>query len=158
MAQTSTTSTTSISLAGIAELKSSEGLRLCPYLDSVKVPTIGIGSTFYEDGRKVTMQDACITEQRAEQLALHTLNSIFLPGILRELKVPVNQHQLDALASLVYNIGVGAFSTSTLLKRINSGADRASISAAFLMWNKGGGKVLKGLVARREREIALYYS
>ncbi len=124
----------------------------------MKVPTIGIGSTFYEDGRKVTMQDVCITEQRAEQLALHTMNSIFLPGILKGLKVPVNQHQLDALASLVYNIGVGAFSSSTLLKRINSSADRASISSAWLMWNRAGGKVLKGLTLRREREVALFYS
>ena len=149
---------TGISLKGVEELVHSEGLKLCPYLDSVKIPTIGIGSTFYEDGRKVTMQDKCLTESQAMNLAMYTINKIFLPGVLKALKVPQTQNQIDALVNLVYNIGVGAFSTSTVLKRINAKASKDQIAAAWRMWNKAGGKVIQGLANRREREINLYFA
>lgn len=147
-----------ISLKGIEELISSEGLKLCPYLDSVKIPTIGIGSTFYEDGRKVTMQDKCLTKEEAMDLAMYTINKIFLPGVLKAVKVPQNQNQIDALINLAYNIGVGALSTSTLIKKINAKAKRVDIETAWRAWNKAGGKVLQGLVNRREREIKMYFA
>lgn len=147
-----------ISAKGIGELILSEGLKLCPYLDSVKIPTIGIGSTFYEDGRKVTMQDKCLTKEQAMKLAIYTINTIFLPGVVKLLKVPQNQSQVDALINLAYNIGIGALATSTLMKKINEKATKDEISAAWRMWNKAGGKVLKGLVDRREREINMYFA
>ncbi len=147
-----------ISLGGIDELVHSEGLKLCPYLDSVGVPTIGIGSIFYEDGRKVTMQDKCLTKEQAMSLAMYTINKIFLPGVVNALKVPQNQVQVDALISLTYNIGVGALSSSTLLKKINAKAPKEEISTAWRMWNKAGGKVSQGLVNRRERELKLYFA
>lgn len=148
----------SISLMGVEELVHSEGLKLCPYLDSVKIPTIGIGSTFYKDGKKVTMQDKCLTKEEAMDLAMYTINKIFLPGVLKVVKVPQNQNQIDALVNLAYNIGVGALSKSTLIKRINARATKDEISAAWRMWNKAGGKVIQGLTNRREREIKMYFA
>jgi len=147
-----------ISLHGVQEICSSEGWSSCPYLDSVKIPTIGYGSTYYENGAKVTMQDPCITKDQGMAIMLHTLNKDFLPGIMKVLKVPVNQNQLDAICSLVYNIGSGGFSASTVLKRINSKDTKESISEAWSRWNKAGGKVVQGLVNRRNKEIALFFS
>jgi len=147
-----------ISLRGIEELIHSEGLKLCPYLDSVKIPTIGIGSTFYEDGKKVTMKDKCLTNEQAMSLAMYTINKIFLPGVVKLLKVPQNQNQVDALINLAYNIGVGALTTSTLMKKINAKGTKEEISAAWRMWNKAGGKVIQGLTNRREREINMYFA
>ncbi|WP_312069487.1 lysozyme, partial [Acinetobacter sp.] len=70
-------------------------------------------------------------------------------------KVPLSQNQFDALVSLTYNIGSTAFKNSTLLKKLNA-KDYAGAADQFLRWNKGGGKVLKGLVRRREAERALF--
>jgi len=66
-------------------------------------------------------------------------------------KVHLSQNQFDALVSLVFNIGGGAFKGSTLLKKLNAG-DYAGAADQFLVWNRAGGKVLKGLTTRRESE------
>ena len=71
-------------------------------------------------------------------------------------KVPINDNELDALTSLVYNIGIGAFKKSTLLSLLNQGADRHLVADQFLRWNKAGGKVLPGLVKRRLAEHNLF--
>ena len=68
--------------------------------------------------------------------------------------VPLTQNQFDALVSLTYNIGSGAFNNSTLLK-LNKG-DYQGAADQFLVWNKADGKVMKGLVRRREAERALF--
>jgi lysozyme len=69
--------------------------------------------------------------------------------------VPLNQNQFDALVSLVFNIGVGAFSKSTLLKVINA-KQFSRAPSAFRMWNKTGGKISHGLINRRASEIRLF--
>lgn len=69
--------------------------------------------------------------------------------------VPLNQNQFDALVSFAYNCGSGALEKSTLLKKTNSGNFEAA-AREFPKWNKGGGRVLPGLVARRAREEALF--
>ncbi|KQD16250.1 lysozyme [Acinetobacter baumannii] len=69
--------------------------------------------------------------------------------------MPLTQNQFDALVSLAYNIGSGAFKGSTLLKLLNKG-DYKGAADQFLVWNKAGGKVMKGLVRRREAERALF--
>lgn len=76
-------------------------------------------------------------------------------AVARLVTVEINQNQFDALTSFSYNCGIDAFSKSTLLKRLNRG-DYAGAAASFSVWNKGGGKVLNGLVARRSREAALF--
>jgi len=133
-----------------------EGFRSKPYLDSVNIPTIGYGTIKYPDGKKVTMQDSEITKEQAKEYLLHHLREIVLPTFNKNIKVDQNQNQIDALGSLVYNIGASGFSLSTLLKRINAKESIEKIKEAFLMWNKASGKILPGLVKRREKEFQFY--
>ncbi|MNI04042.1 Phage lysozyme [compost metagenome] len=149
-----------ISANGIAFIKNEEQFRSKPYLDSVGVPTIGYGSTVYENGKAVTLKDAPITEKRATELLIHKLSTRYLPAVNKGLKVAVNQNQFDALASFIYNVGPGG-TDSTLFRNINAGIkDRATIEYWFGVWCKGTVKgkkvVLPGLVARRAREANLF--
>jgi uncharacterized membrane protein len=70
-------------------------------------------------------------------------------------KVALAQNEFDALVSLVFNIGAGAFGRSTLLRKLNDG-DKAGAGAEFARWNQAAGKVLPGLVKRRADEAALF--
>lgn len=70
-------------------------------------------------------------------------------------RVPLNQNEFDALASFVYNVGVGAFRSSTLLRLLNAGKRQAA-AAEFDRWTRAGGRVLPGLVRRRDAEQALF--
>lgn len=143
----------SISKTGIDLISSFEGIRLNAYDDGVGVWTIGIGTTVYPNGVKVKKGDKCTLDQAKEYFA-HDLKS-FEKTVNDSVKVPLSQNQFDALVSLSYNIGSGAFKNSTLLKKLNA-KDYAGAADQFLRWNKGGGKVMKGLVRRREAERALF--
>ena len=129
-----------------------------PYLDPVGIPTIGYGSTFYENGAKVTMKDAPITKERAKALFIYVLSEK-VTNIKRYLKVELSSNQFSAVVSLVYNIGIGNFSNSTLLKYLNKGNFKDAADQ-FLVWNKGrvNGrlKVLNGLTRRRSEERSLF--
>jgi lysozyme len=151
---TNLTSKPKLTQAGLDEIKLSEGLRLSPYLDAVNVPTIGYGNTFYEDGTRVKITDKPITKERAEQLLLNTLKR-FAAQIYPMIKVPVSNNEFSALLSFVYNVGPANFQSSTLLRKLNDG-DRVGAAQQFSRWNKAGGKVLPGLVARRFREEKLF--
>jgi len=70
----------------------------------------------------------------------------------------VNQNQFDALTSFAYNVGIGGFKKSTLLKLVKANANNPLIRNEFAKWNKAGGKVLKGLTNRRKEEADLYFS
>jgi lysozyme len=70
-------------------------------------------------------------------------------------RVPLNQNEFDALVSLVYNIGAGAFADSTVLRELNAGRRRKA-AQAFMMWVKANGVTLAGLVRRREAEMRLF--
>ena len=146
-----------ISNNGIELIKHFEGLSLKPYLDVVKIPTIGYGNTFYKDGKKVTLNDKPIDETEATELLSYVAQKDFGDKILQLVKVPLNQNQFDALVSICYNIGMGNFTKSTLLKKINQGDFRGA-SLEFEKWNKAGGIVLAGLVKRRLKEKALFIS
>src|SRR4051794_18588800 len=111
---------------GIAALKSREGVRLKAYLDSVGVPTIGYGHT------KGVKLGQVITQAQADAFFADDLASHALP-ILSCIKVPVADHEQDALISIAFNIGVGAFRGSTFLKRLNAG-DRKGCAEAIMMW------------------------
>ena len=123
------------------------------YLCPADVWTIGIGTTVYPNGTKVKKGDKCTQEQAMEYLQ-HDLRS-FEKTVNDSVKAPLTQNQFDALVSLAYNIGSTAFKNSTLLKKLNA-KDYLGAADQFLVWNKGGGKVLKGLVRRREVERALF--
>lgn len=152
-----------ISANGIAFIKAEELFRSKPYLDAVKVPTIGYGTTRYENGKKVTLNDPAITEKRASELLQHQIDKDYAPAVTAALKVPVTQNQFDALTSFAYNVGTSnnGMAGSTLIKKVNAKiTDAATIKYWFGVWNKGtinGEKVvLKGLVNRRAREAALF--
>ncbi len=134
-----------------------EGLRLNAYLDSSGTPTIGIGSTFYENGQRVQMGDN-ITSEEAIRLCKSLVDSVFEKGVRDNLRVELYPNQIDALTSLCYNIGVEALKNSTVLRLINSGAPRADVEKAWRMWRMSKGEVLQGLVNRREAELEYYYS
>ena len=138
-------------------IKQFEGLMLKPYLCSAKVPTIGYGNTFYENGVKVKMSDAQITKQRAEEL-LKINADRFASKVTNLLKKEVTQNQFNALVSFAYNVGSGALASSTLLKLVNINPNDGNIAKEFLKWNKGGGKIIDGLTKRRMKESALYFT
>lgn len=146
-----------ISEKGTALIREFEGLRLKAYLDAVGVPTIGFGSTFYEDGSKVKLGDV-ITKERAEQLLRFHINKTFIPAISPAIKVNLNQNQQDSILSFTYNVGSAGFLKSTLLKKINNNPLDPSIESEFLRWNKAKGKVLSALTKRRQKEADLYFS
>jgi lysozyme len=148
---------TKISQGGIDLIKKFEGLKLKPYLCSAGVPTIGYGNTFYENGKKVTLKDPQITEKRAEELLAYLLVSFekYVDSYCRD---DINQNQFDALVSFAYNLGPNSLKASTLLKKVNINPSDPTIKLEFLKWTKAGGRVLKGLVLRREAEASLYFS
>jgi len=144
-----------ISDEGLRLIKSFEGYHTrqpdgscVAYLCPAGVATIGWGCT---EGVTLGMRwtEAEATEGLRREIAKHEA------AVNRLVTVDINQNERDALISFSYNCGIGALSTSTILRRLNRG-DRAGAAAAFALWNKGGGRVLKGLVARRSREAALF--
>jgi lysozyme len=143
---------------GLRELKESEAFRAHAYQDSAGVWTIGYGSTFYKDGRRVAKGDMPITEPEAVDLLMH----VFEKNFARVVPDNVNQNQYDALASFVYNVGAKSFERSTLKKKVLKNPDDTSISDEFLKWNKitvnGEKVVVKGLTIRRKRESKLYFT
>ncbi|NNP70918.1 lysozyme [Acinetobacter sp. Ac_5812] len=141
------------SQVGIELITSFEDTELEAYDDGVGVWTIGTGTTVYPNGTKVKKGDVCTLEQAKSYFA-HDLKR-FEASVNNLVKVPLSQNQFDALVSLVYNIGQTAFSKSTLLKKLNA-KDYQGAADQFPEWNKGGGKVLKGLVRRRAAERALF--
>ncbi|EOQ73200.1 lysozyme [Acinetobacter lactucae] len=142
-----------LSLEGINQICNFEGLRLKAYDDGTGVWSIGYGTTRYPNGSSVQKGDTCTLEQ-AKAYMQHDLK-IFERAVNSAVKVPLKQTQFDALVSLTYNIGVGAFKKSTLLKKLNSG-DYKGAANQFDVWVNAGGKRLAGLVRRRAVEKQLF--
>lgn len=138
---------------GLDLISGFEDTRFKAYDDGVGVWTIGTGTTVYPNGVKVKQGDTCTLEQ-AKTYFKHDLAK-FEKTVNESVTVPLTQNQFDALVSLTYNIGSGAFKNSTLLTVLNKG-DYQGASDQFLVWNKAGGKVMNGLVRRREAERALF--
>jgi lysozyme len=136
-------------------LKSKEGLRLKAYICPAGKWTIGYGNTFYEYGSKVKKGDT-ISKNRAEELFENILYQ-FSKEVKSLLKTELNDNQFSALVSFSYNVGIGNFSKSTLLKLVNINPSNPSIKNEFIKWNKGGGKTLYGLTIRRQKEADIYF-
>ncbi len=135
-------------------IKRFEGFRLEAYLDIGGVPTIGYGTTVYQDGKIVKLCDKITQEQAEKELLICCENLI--KSILVHVKAPLNDNQLAALTSLVYNIGRDAFYRSTLLKYLNKkNYDKAADE--FLKWVFDNNVKIQGLINRRkaEREVFL---
>ena len=133
---------------GTEILKYFEGCKLTAYQDSVGVWTIGYGHT------KGVHDGMTITQEQAEQMLLTELEE-YEGYIENMVTVPLTQNQFDALVVWVYNLGPTNFKNSTLLKELNAGNYNAA-STEIKRWNKAGGKVLAGLVKRREAEAQLF--
>jgi len=132
-----------------------EGFRSKPYLCPAGVPTIGYGSTYYSDGRKVTLNDLSISQEDANALLLVELNHTYLPGVLRNCPIlATDEKKCNAIVDFVYNLGIGRLQTSTLKRKINAQEWEAA-QEQLMLWTKGGGKVLPGLLKRRQAECLL---
>jgi len=137
-------------------IKLFEGYKPKAYLCPAGVPTIGFGSTMYTDGRKIKLGDT-INEQQGNELLMWELKnkSIALHGL------NLNQNQFDSCLSFIYNLGIGAFTKSTLRKKILINPNDKTIKDEFLKWNKArvNGQLteLKGLTRRRIAEADLYF-
>ena len=138
-------------------IASFEGLSLVPYKDSVGIPTIGYGNTYYPDGRKVKMTDPKITKAYAMELLKVTADK-FAISVWGFTDKPLTQNKFNALVSFAYNVGIGNYRKSTLLKKVKSNPNDHSIIAELLKWNKAGGKVIPGLTNRRKKEADIYFS
>lgn len=133
-----------------------EGLYLSPYLCPAGVATIGFGSTYYEDGTRVQLDDPPITRARAESLLLHMVRTVYLPAVLRlcPALVTATPERLAAIIDFAFNLGAGKLKASTLRRRVNAG-QWDQVPAELRKWVNGGGRRLTGLVRRREAEVAL---
>ncbi len=135
-------------------IKKWEGVRLVAYPDpgtGGKPWTIGFGHTSgVNQGDRITMS-------QAEAFLLDDIHH-FVDSIHHVVKVTINNNQLCALASFVFNVGTGAFYHSTMLFELNRGADKVKVAEQFLRWVHAGGHVLEGLVQRRKEEARLFLS
>lgn len=137
---------------GLALIKEHEGYRDTAYRCPAGEWTIGFGHTSgVKEGQRCTPMDA--GRWLKEDIAAAEREVSF-----QTQGVPLRQCQYDALVSFVYNIGAGNFRNSTLLKKVRANPDSPSIRDEFGKWIYGGGRVLPGLVARREAEADLYFS
>lgn len=146
-----------ISNNGIELIKKYEGLKLSPYLCPALVPTIGYGSTRYENGTKVRITDPRISIDRAEKLLKNTLKT-YESGVSKLVTSDINQNMFDALVSFAYNLGVAALAGSTLLKKVNANPNDPNIEVQFNRWVKIGKDTVPGLVRRRAEEAKLYFT
>jgi lysozyme len=133
----------------VETIKRFEGVSLKAYVCPAGVWTIGYGST----GPHVK-QGMVITPAQADALLAADLRR-FEDGVIKLVKVPLEQGQFDALVSFAFNVGLTALAGSTLLRKLNSG-DYVGAQMQFGRWNKAGGKVLDGLSKRRAAEVELW--
>lgn len=134
----------------LKKLRQFEGCKLTAYKDAKGIPTIGVGHT-----RGVAMGQHISQEQADIYLREDVAGT---ERYLNKLPVTLSQNQFDALVSLVFNIGQGAFSESTLWWRIRSGQAEKDIRREWLRWVYSGKQKLAGLVKRRKWEADLYFS
>lgn len=144
-----------LSLSTVNLIKLYEGLRLHPYRDTTGTPTIGYGATFYEDNKKVSMDDSPITDERAIKLLNHHLTK-FSTSVKALITKPLNENQFGALVSFAYNVGIGNLKKSTLLKKVNENPEDPTIEDEFNKFVFSKGKKLNGLVKRRQSEYDFY--
>ena len=131
-----------------------EGCYLSPYLCPAGVPTIGCGATFYPDGRAVTLKDMPITREYADFMLIWMIKNIYMPAVFKLCPKIDTPERAAALIDFAFNLGVGRLKSSTLRKRVNS-KQWDLVPRELKKWNKGGGKVLRGLTLRREAECRL---
>lgn len=126
-----------------------EGRKLKAYLDSGGVWTIGVGHTAAA-GPPKPRRGMTVTEESCDRLLAHDLVQ-YEDAVERAVKVKMNQNEFDALVSLCFNIGISGFNRSSVVRYLNQN-DRKTAADKFRLWNKDNGRVIRGLVNRRENE------
>lgn len=138
----------------LALMRRFEGFYSRPYICPAGVPTIGYGSTYYENGTRVTLTDEPVSKDRAEALLLWAVKTVYLPQVIRLCPGLNDADKLAAIIDFTYNLGGSNLKVSTLRRKINEQKwEEAKLE--LLKWVRGGGKVLKGLVIRRTAESEL---
>jgi len=135
-------------------IKKWEGFRANAYQDSRGIWTIGYGTTANAGVGIEPKAGMVITEAQALGY-LDVAVTKFSNNVTKLLEKPANGNEFGAMVSLAYNIGPVAFGRSSVLRLFNDGKKKEAADA-FLLWNKAGGKVLKGLTNRRIDERALF--
>ncbi len=139
---------------GIDLILSFEGFSAKPYLDSAGIPTIGYGNTYYPGGRKVTMKDPAITREKGAEL-FATVLPTYEKIVASKVKTTLTQNQFDALVSHTYNTG----GSDGLFSLVNKKAGETEIRNWFTTkYITAGGKVLNGLIRRRNAEADLFFA
>lgn len=141
-----------INSRGLELVKHFEGLQLSAYKCPAGVWTIGWGHTGLRHRDGSVFPGRKITRQQADELLLHDLSN-FEARVTRLVAVPLTGDQFSALVSFDFN--TGALHRSTLLRKLNN-RDYPGASGQFLLWVRGGGRVLPGLVRRRRSEKNLF--
>ena len=148
---------------GLELLKEWEGFKQTVYKDSAGLPTIGTGHLLTKSelsSGKITINGVPVsyenglTEQQVTDLLAQDVQPA-AAAVNNNVKVPLDQNQFDALVSFTFNVGVGAFTGSTLLKLLNQG-QYDQVPDQLLRWTRAGGQVVQGLVNRRNNEIKLW--
>ena len=134
-------------------IKKYEGFSSTPYLCPAGVWTIGFGTTYYPDGKKVSPTDEPISRAKADAFLLHYVLNEIMPKIAN---LNLTDNQNKALVSLIYNIGWSAFAKSKCYKAIQ----KKDWETVFKNWDwvKGNGKFLLGLAKRRAEELDLFFA
>ncbi|MBA3240077.1 MAG: lysozyme [Acidobacteria bacterium] len=145
-----------VSQRGLEHIASFEGFRGAPYNDPVGYATIGYGHLLHRSNVTAADRKKWGTLTRAEGLKLLREDVAgFERGVDAVVKVPLSQHQFDALVAFAFNVGLGAFDSSTLLKELNR-RHYSAVPGQLMRWTKAGGQTLPGLVRRRKAEGALF--
>lgn len=156
-----------ISQRCIEDIKHHEGVRQKPYRDSVYLWTVGVGHLMYDSQAKLPVDQRMAVQllpQDNRNFSMEEVNAIlrsdlarFERGVSTFCPVPLTQGNFDGLVSFAFNVGLGTLQRSTLRQKVLRG-DIQGAADEFLKYNKAGGKVLKGLVTRRNDERALFLS
>jgi len=148
-----------VSKQGAEFIASHEGFEPNIYKDIAGIPTIGYGHVILP--HEFGIFGGGITQAEALDLLIDDAEK-HAKSVRASVNVELTQRQFDALTSLAFNIGNGAFASSTLVKRINAGEERPAIEEAWGWWNKatinGTKQAVKGLTNRREAEVKYFYS
>lgn len=139
--------------AGVDLIKQFEGCKLTAYKCPAGVWTIGYGHTTAA-GEPTVVEGMKITAVEATNILKRDLKT-FEAGVDAAVKVELVQNEFDALVSFAFNVGLGAFQKSTLLRKLNAG-DYAAVPGELMKWTKAGGKELPGLVRRRRAEAGMW--
>ena len=154
-----------ISDKALAIIKHHEGVRLKPYRCPALLWTIGVGHVIdpqhtrlkLEERRNLPIPDGwdrTISQEECDEILRKDLAS-FERGVRKYITVELTQGMLDGLVSFSFNVGLGTLQRSTLRQKLLRG-DKEGAAEEFLKYTMGGGKVLKGLVNRRNDERALF--